>query len=239
MAGKGATDGLRALVIQNFEVEGLGLHERFLVEREIPFDTVHAYLDQPLPDPDEHDLVIVGGTPVCVRDCGEHAFLASERRWLERRAENDLPTLGICFGSQLLASVLGGDVRRNPVMEIGGYEVRLTAAGETDPLLRGFPATFPVFHWHRDTFDLPDGSELLVEGEACRNQLFRHGNLVGVQFHVEITVPIAERWTVEYAHELAEVGKTAEQVVEECRAREETMGELASRFMDNLLGGLA
>ena len=239
MEEKKGTDSLSVLIIQNFEVEGLGLHEHYLVERDIPFDTVHTYLDQPLPDPAEHDLAIVGGTPVCVRNCGEHSFLVRERTWLERRAEADLPTLGICFGSQLLASVLGAGVSRNPTMEIGGYEVRLTAAGESDPLLSGFSGTFPVFHWHGDTFDLPDGADLLVEGEACRNQMFRHGNLVGVQFHVEITVPIAERWTVEYAHELAEVGKTAEQVVEECRAREDTMSALAVRFMENLLGGIA
>ena len=229
---------MKILLIQNFDVEGLGLHESYLVEKGIPFEVVHTYSEERLPGPAEHDLTIVGGTPVCVRDCHLHPFLGRVRTYLEARAMQDRPTLGICFGSQLLAHVLGARVHRNPVMEIGGYDVRLTEAGRADPLLEGFDDPFPVFHWHGDTFDLPTGAQLLVEGTDCRNQLFRHGRLIGVQFHVEITVPMARRWTVEYAPELEAVGKSGAQVVAECRQRAEAMTGLAERFMDNLMGGI-
>lgn len=226
---------MRALIIKNSPVEGLGRYERHLFEQAIEFDTVHTYQDQPLPDPGEHELVVVGGTPICVRDCGVHPFLVRERDYLERRSRADLPTLGICFGAQLLASVLGAEVSRSPVMEIGGYAVLRTQRGAEDPLLAGFPDRFPVFHWHGDTFDVPSGAELLVEGNACRNQMFRHGRLIGVQFHMEVTVPMARRWTVEYVEELECVGKSADQVMEECREEQGMMTVLARRFMDNLL----
>jgi len=226
---------MRVLVIQNFEVEGLGLHEEYLDERGIGTDTIHPYRGDPFPDPGEHDLVMVGGTPVCVREIDRHDFLARERSFLEERIAGGGACFGICFGSQLLASVMGAEVRKNRVMEIGGYRVRLTGAGRSDPLLSGFPDEFPVFHWHGDTFDIPEGAALLVEGDDCPYQLFRAGNVIGVQFHVEITPPIAARWTVEYADELPKVGKTAEQVIEECRIHEVSMRGLAVTMMDNLL----
>jgi len=87
----------------------------------------------------------------------------------------------------LLARAAGAEVRKNPVMEIGGYEVRLTDAGKKDTLFKNFPGTFPVFHWHGDTFDIPQGAELLVTGEKCKNQAFRYKNSVALQFHLEVT----------------------------------------------------
>jgi len=226
------------LILQNHPAEGLGLHEQYLLDRHIDHRIVPAWADEPLPDPAGFEAVIVGGTPICVRESAKHAFLARERAWLERLVESHGNALGICFGAQLLASILGADVRRNPVMEIGGYELWLTEAGRADPLLAHFPAAFPVFHWHGDTFDIPPGASHLVAGESCPHQMFRSGGIIGLQFHIEITVAQAARWTVEYAHELPEAGKTAGQVVAECRSRQPAMDELAVRFMDNWLASL-
>jgi GMP synthase (glutamine-hydrolysing) len=230
---------MKVLAIQNFEVEGIGLHEEYLRERKIYLDTIHPYRGDLFPSDEGFDLVIVGGTPVCVREIDSHPFLLEERSYLTERIEGGGSCLGICFGSQLLASLLGAGVKRNPVREIGGYEVRLTPEGKTDPLLAGFPDTFPVFHWHGDTFDIPEGALHLAEGDNCQNQLFRRGNVIGVQFHIEITTPMAARWTVEYADELPETGKSAEQVVQECRVHESEMRELTWLFMDNLFSVLS
>jgi GMP synthase (glutamine-hydrolysing) len=145
------------------------------------------------------------------------------------------PCFGICCGAQLLAQLLGARVGRCEQMEIGGYQVRLTPAGREDPLLDGFPPCFPVFHWHGDTFDVPDGAELLVEGELCRNQLFRRGNVVGVQFHLEVTCEEAETWADVYAGELAGAGKSKAQVSAECRERQPEMEVLAARLLGNFL----
>ena len=90
-----------------------------------------------------------------------------------------------------------------------------------------------MFQWHGDTFVIPEGDALLAEGRDCRNQLFRRGNAVAVQFHNEVTAADADAWAVAYADELSDVGKTREQVVAECRAREAPMKELAFRMLDN------
>lgn len=124
---------------------------------------------------------------------------------------------------------------RAPVREIGGCELRVTAAGGADPLLAGFPAHFPTFQWHGDTFDVPDGAVLLAEGTACRNQLFRRGPVDGAQLHLEVASAEAAAWADAYAAELAEVGKSRDQVVAECRAREAEMATLAARLVHNFL----
>ena len=135
----------------------------------------------------------------------------------------------------MIAQILGATVRRNPVMEIGGYEVSLTAAGERSPLLRDFPGRFPVFHWHGDTFDIPEGAQHLVEGDLCRNQMFRLGNAVGVQFHLETSADEAAIWAAAYPQELECMAKTPEQVVGECGQREARRRTLAARLVSNFL----
>jgi len=230
---------MKVLVIQNHAAEGIGLYAHYMVERAIDHVTLHAYRNEPFPVDEHFDAVVIGGTPARVCDIDKHPFLEGEWDYLEKIIEAGRSCFGICFGGQLLAALLGAEVRRNPEMEIGGYEARLTAEGAGDPLLTGFPETFPVFHWHGDTFDIPEGALHLVEGQPCRNQLFRHGNIIGVQFHIEVTVLQAASWAEEYAEELRQVDKTASQVMDECRVGEPQMKELACRLMDNYFDFIA
>ncbi len=120
-------------------------------------------------------------------------------------------------------------------MEIGGYEVRLTPRGLEGPALDGFPPTFPVFQWHGDTFEIPPGADLLVEGDDCLNQMFRKGNVRGIQFHLEVTHVEAGKWADQYASELKIFGKTRDEIVQECREREDEMGNLTGLLVRNFL----
>jgi GMP synthase-like glutamine amidotransferase len=145
------------------------------------------------------------------------------------------PVIGICFGSQLLAKLLGADVRKNTVMEIGVYQVRLTDAGRKSHLFRNIHASFPVFHWHRDTFDLPRRGRLLVEGDDCRNQAFSYIRVVGLQFHLEVTPKDSAEWINKYHQELINVNKSKSRIINECKAAEEEMKKFAYRLMENFL----
>jgi GMP synthase-like glutamine amidotransferase len=226
---------MKILAIQNCAVEGFGRYERRLVARGVDYTLVHPYRGQRLPPAEAFDLLLVGGTPISAYAAKEYPFLLAEHRALQGAVAAGKTCLGICCGAQLLAQTLGAEVRRCERMEIGGYQVRLTGAGGEDALLRGFPARFPVFHWHGDTFSLPAGADLLVEGDDCRNQMFRWGSVFGVQFHLEVTADDAALWADAYPDELAEFGKSKAQVVAECRAREDEMMQLADRLIDNLL----
>jgi GMP synthase-like glutamine amidotransferase len=227
---------MKILAIQNCEIEGFGLYEQHLAACRIDYEVVHAYQGHPLPPFQGFDAIFVGGTPISAYATHEHPFLQAEIAYLGHALSAGKPCMGICCGAQILALILGARVDRCEHSEIGSYEVCLTPAGRTDPLLDGFPPRFSAFHWHGDTFEVPEGAELLVEGELCRNQLIRQGNVVGVQFHLEVTCKEAATWADAYAGELVEVGKSKDQIIAECRKQQPEMEVLAVRLLDNYLG---
>lgn len=105
------------------------------------------------------------------------------------RAEK--PVLAICLGAQMLARALGEPFKCNGGHEIGFIPVAVTEAGQKDALFEGVTDGWSPVEWHHDNFHLPDGAELLVKGEACRNQAFRVGRAsYGLQFHPEIDADI-------------------------------------------------
>jgi len=229
---------MRLLSIQNCEIEGFGLYEQHLLHRAVDYSVLHAYRDAPFPPIETVDGLLIGGTPISAYAAGEHPFLRREMAYLEQAIAAGIPCFGICCGAQRLAQILGAQVHRCAQMEIGGYQVHLTDAGQHNRLLQGFPVQFPVFHWHGDTFEIPEGGTLLVEGEGCRHQLFRHGTVLGVQFHLEVTPRQMELWTEAYADELAALGKSKAQLVQEYREHEQAMATLAAHLMDNWTAGI-
>ena len=226
---------MEALVIQNCVIEDIGLYETCLQDCGINYHVHRAYVGKAFPSADRFDAFIVGGTPVSIYNASGHDFLRREIVYLKEVVKNEKPCLGICAGAQLLARLLGAEVRRNPLMEIGGYVVRLTAVGKKSEFFAGFSEAFPVFHWHGDTFDIPVGAKLLVRGADCKNQAFSRGNSLGLQFHLEVVSQAAGRWADEYRDELERVGKTKMQIVDECEANEQQMEDLAGKLIKNFL----
>jgi len=159
--------------------------------------------------------------------------VALEEEYIRGAIWAGTPCLGLCFGAQLLAKILGARVFRAEEKEIGVVRLRLTPAGETDSLLSGFPPAFPVFQWHGDTFDLPLGAKLLVEGNECRNQMFQNGAVVGLQFHLEVTSAEAETWMDSYSVELHDEGLSAARLLSELRKHEQQMKRLSRLFLKN------
>ena len=102
--------------------------------------------------------------------------------------EQNKTVLGVCLGSQLVAEVLGARVYKNPEKEIGWFDIMITEQGKNVPLLNGMQPVSKVFHWHGDTFDLPQNAIPVFYSEACKNQAFLFkDNVLGLQFHFEVT----------------------------------------------------
>jgi GMP synthase-like glutamine amidotransferase len=156
-------------------------------------DHWHAVASAGFHPADFAGLVVMGGT-MNVDQTDRFPFLAVEVGWLRQAARAGLPTLGICLGAQLLARSLDARVYPNAVREIGWYQIELTPAGLADCLLKGSPPRPTVFHWHGDTFDLPEQAVLLAKGETCPHQAFRHGRSYGLQFHPEMTAEMVDAW---------------------------------------------
>ena len=170
----------------------------WLIEREIPFVVDESWRLGPLPDPAAYSFVASLGSKHSPRDQHEPAVLA-ELELLGRAVERDVPVLGLCYGGQALAHVLGGTVERAPVPELGWREI------ETDePEL--IPAG-PWLEWHYDRFTTPPGA-VEVARTAHATQVFRHGVHLGTQFHPESTVDIVARWASNDTERLAALGVT-------------------------------
>ena len=145
---------------------------------------------------DEYAGVLVFGGPMSVND--NEAYLHQEIEWIRQALAAKLPYLGICLGAQLLAKALGAKVgpHGEAVEEIGYYPIYATEAGRSH-----FPDKMMVYQWHKEGFDLPEGSVLLATGDDFLNQAFRWGDRAyGLQFHPEMTADMVDLWSTNGAH---------------------------------------
>ena len=186
------------VVLQHVAHEEPGAIGQALISAGHVVSVVRVDRGEPVPRPAEvADMagVVVMGGPMGVHDDVAHPWLAHERDLMAAAVAADLPVLGVCLGAQQLAVALGGEVTTGPEPEIGIGEVHLTRQAEDDAVFGPVGSTLPCMHWHRDTFSLPDGSALLARSELCPHQAFRYGERAyGLQFHVEITPPLAAQW---------------------------------------------
>src|SRR6202161_3880281 len=116
------------------------------------------------------NLLVVLGGPIGAYQTDIYPFLKSEIDLIEYRLSRDLPTLGICLGSQMMAKALGSRVFAGPVKEIGWGRIELTSEGAASCLSPLQDADSAVLHWHGDSFDLPEGAQRLASNTHYQNQ---------------------------------------------------------------------
>jgi GMP synthase-like glutamine amidotransferase len=204
--GRGA---LRLLVLQHLFCEHPGAFSDVIRERGVEVRTVALDEGGTLPSLDDVDAILVMGGPMSANDEDEHPWLVPEKALLREAVAAGVPVLGACLGSQLLAAALGGRVYPAPPgPEVGLLPVELTDAGRADPVLGVLSPASLTVQWHGDTFDLPDGAELLASSPHSPNQAFRVGDGVyAIQFHLEVTAEQIAQWREipAYAGALADV----------------------------------
>jgi GMP synthase (glutamine-hydrolysing) len=187
------------LVLQHVPHENMASLESYLGRAGLTWQYVELFRQVParLDLAAAAGLVVLGG-PMNVDEVDKFPFLAREVEWIRQAVAAELPLLGICLGSQLLAKAMGAKVYPNGVKEIGWYEIELQPAAADDALFAGSAARQTVFQWHGDTFDLPPGAVHLALSRQCRHQAFRYGRAAwGLQFHIEMTATIVDAWLTE------------------------------------------
>ena len=176
------------LLIQNTRIEGSGFLGELLQQDGFQIDSVHAKTEKLLDG--DYSLVVILGAPESAND--DLHYLHEEQKLIKKSVEHNIPVLGICLGSQLIAKTFGARVYGGPKKEIGFYN-DLIPDGESE-LFSGFTNPFTVFHWHGDTFDLPDGATRLVHSKTYQNQAFSYKSAVGLQFHMEVNEKMVNLW---------------------------------------------
>jgi len=194
----------KVLVFQHVDCEGPGIFAQAALKQ--GFELVILDPSKRLPTAEEmfeaRGLIVLGG-PMGVYESGRYSWIAAEVERVGEAVRSGKPVIGICLGSQVLASALGARVFPHTRKEIGWDDIELLPGSQQDPLLRDLPSPLEVFHWHGDTFDLPEGAVCLAQSRTCRNQIFRFGAKAwGLQCHLEIerTDPIT--WSKVYQEEV-------------------------------------
>jgi len=184
------------LVIQNIRSEGLGLFRQLLESDGYVIETIYAKQEK-IPSK-RYSLLIILGAPESVND--NLGYLSNEINLIQNYVHNNAPVLGICLGSQLIAKTFGASVYHGPKKEIGFFhDLRLENQNMSD-LFTGFKSPFTAFHWHEETFTLPQNAIRLVHSNDYPNQAFKIGTAVGLQFHLEVDESMINSWLAHTHH---------------------------------------
>jgi GMP synthase-like glutamine amidotransferase len=174
----------RLLVVEHDHDAPAGLLAGWAAGRGLKLDTVRLHAGGTLPgSPADCEAAVVLGSEQTAYD-DTVPWLAGELAFVRALVQAGVPVLGICFGGQVLARVLGARLYRLPVPEIGWVQARTRSPGL---------AAGPWLSWHRDAFDLPPGAAELAASDVSL-QAFAIGPHAGLQFHPEATEPIARDW---------------------------------------------
>ena len=187
------------LLVQNTKSEGSGYLGKLLTDDGFDIISVNAKHEK-IPE-NKFSFVVILGAPQSAND--DLLYLREEQKLIKNYVQNDIPVLGICLGSQLIAKTFGAKVYKGPKKEIGFYNDLMIP--NNSKLFRGFKNPFTVFHWHGDTFDLPVGATRLALSENYSNQAFRYKSAVGLQFHLEVNEQMVNLWLDKSEEKLREI----------------------------------
>jgi len=227
-------------IFRHSPIEGPGYLADFLEARGIPWRLVAIDAGEAVPEgPEAYSGLVFMGGPMSVND--DLPWLAPAFELVRQAVARDIPVLGHCLGGQLIARALGARVTRNPVKEIGWGEVGVL----DNPTARawfGGTQSFEAFHWHGETFALPEGAVRLLASPHCANQAYALGRHLGLQCHVEMTEAMIRAWCEHGAGEIAASDspavQSAEAILKLTPQRLPAMTAVAERLYSHWIGGL-
>lgn len=198
-----------------------------LGQTSLPVTVIDPRKNDPLPELNNVAGAIITGSHSMVTD--QEKWSENLGAWLRHAVADQVPVLGICYGHQLLAHALGGEVSNHPVgLEIGTVSITLNEQAKDDVLLGGGPGTFPAQVVHRQSVrTLPPGATLLGGNEFEPHQAYRVGTCAwGVQFHPEFSPQAMSSYVNHMSKQGRVAGQSAESVLEKIRATEHASGVL-------------
>jgi GMP synthase (glutamine-hydrolysing) len=190
------------LVIQNIGCEHLGNLARLLESDDYDISVLNSQRDLIPTDLISYSGVIILGGPMSVYD--NYDYLKDQQKLIKKAVDMKIPTLGICLGSQLIAEAMGGKVYPGNLKEIGWHDIEITENGSRDIFNGIATLKHKVFHWHGDTFKLPESAIILAKSNTYI-QAFRINTAIGIQFHVEVDQSMIKEWIRVYSKEIMDL----------------------------------
>ena len=184
----------RVLAIQHVQENPPGLVGEVLEEHNIPYDVIQA-TDDHFPDLTAYSAIVSFGGTQHVYLEKQEPYIAHEEELIRQALKRDMPFLGICLGSQLLAHALGAKVMKRPPEKMGFLQIHFSPEGLRDPIIAGLPGYQQGFHWHEDVFEIPQDAVKLAGDKPNEHQAFRYGRQAyGFQYHLELTAEMLNSW---------------------------------------------
>lgn len=194
-------------IFRHIRCEGPGYLGRVLERRGIDYRLIAIDRGDPVPDSvnGASALVFMGG-PMSANDPDE--WIQRELTLIRTAAGQGLPLLGHCLGGQLISKALGAAVKPNPVVEIGWHGVEKCATPEADTWLADLSFPVELFHWHGETFGLPEKAVPLFKSRFCENQAYVKDNILALQCHVEMLPEMVVEWAEAYTDQISRPGES-------------------------------
>jgi GMP synthase-like glutamine amidotransferase len=168
--------------------EGPGVIADWILKKGHRLSFTRFYEGDSLPDPADVDFLVIMGGPMNVFDFHIHPWMQDEIDWVAAFIRTDRPVLGICLGAQMIAAAMGSDVFPGEYREIGWHNLKCLPCLGDYRICNDLPSVRKVFHWHGDTFQIPEGAFRIAESRAFANQGFIYeGRILALQFHLEVT----------------------------------------------------
>ncbi|WP_019882808.1 MULTISPECIES: type 1 glutamine amidotransferase [unclassified Methylophilus] len=222
--------------------EGAGYLGTFLAQHAIPWCEVRIDKGEAVPaSVDDYSGIVLMGGPMSVND--DLPWIPPLLQLIQQAVQADVPLLGHCLGGQLISKALGGVVSKNPVKEIGWGDVQVAdhaVARDWFGDLQGFNS----FHWHGETFTVPEGATHVLSSAYCANQAYVMGKHIGLQCHIEMTPSMVKIWTEQWKNDIASAAsspavQSADTMLAGVEADCEVLHRVADKVYSRWIQGLA
>ncbi len=226
----------------------------YLERRGIPFEIICIHEKQKVPGDleDISGLIFMGGQGSVNDDKG---WISQELALIVKADRRNIPILGVCFGAQLISKALGGSVYPGEDMEIGWHKIEAIKttinttnnatmdsgdanAQSENPWLTGLPVAFDAFQWHAHTFTVPPDATQLWRSHCYQQQGFARGNVLAMQFHLEVTVDSILELSQHYAGDLSHPSdcvRSVAQLTDNLLARTDQLHQVADQIYERWL----